>query len=73
MSNVQSTWLSGKLKASVQIKVADSIVVFQEEYLKGSLSLTPWHPWRPRGGQSGRDKWQQKFSRMSERAPWMLL
>ena len=73
MSNVQSTWLSRKLKASVQINVADSIVVFQEEYLKGSLSLTPWHPQRPRGGQSGRDKWRRKFSRMSERAPWMLL
>ena len=41
MSNIQSTWLSGKLEASVQVKVADSIVVFQEEYLKGSLSLTP--------------------------------
>ena len=35
----QSTWLSRKLKASVQSKVMDSIVVFQENFLEGRFSV----------------------------------
>ena len=39
LSKVQSTWLSRKLKASVQSKVMDSIVVFQENCLKDRFSV----------------------------------
>ena len=38
MSNIQSTWLSRKLKASVQSKVVQSILAFQKQYLKGNFS-----------------------------------
>ena len=38
LSNIQSTWLRRKLKASVQSKVMDSILVFQKQYLKGNFS-----------------------------------
>ena len=39
LSKDQSTWLSRKLKASVQSKVMDSIVVFQENCLKDRFSV----------------------------------
>ena len=39
LSKDQSTWLSHKLKASVQSKVMDSIVVFQENCLKNRFSV----------------------------------
>ena len=39
LSKVQSTWLSRKLKASVQSKVMDFIVVFQENCLKDRFSV----------------------------------
>ena len=39
LSKDQSTWLSCKLKASVQSKVMDSIVVFQENFLEGRFSV----------------------------------
>ena len=39
LSNIQSTWLS-----RVQSKIPDSILVFQEQYLKGKFSVRPsWH------------------------------
>jgi len=43
--NIQSTWLSRKLKVSdIQSKVMDSIFVFQEQYLTGNFSLRlNWH------------------------------
>ena len=37
LSNIQSTWLSRKLKASVQSTVMDSILVSQKQYLKGNF------------------------------------
>lgn len=33
-SDIQSTWLNHELKPSFQSKVTDSIVMFQEQYLK---------------------------------------
>ena len=38
LSNIQNSWLSRKLKASVQSKVMQSILVFQKQYLKGNFS-----------------------------------
>ena len=40
LSKDQSTWLSRKLKASVQSKVMDSIIVFQENCLKDRFTVT---------------------------------
>ena len=43
LSNVNSTWLSCKLKPSVQSKVTDFFVGFQEKYSKGSFNLRLWY------------------------------
>ena len=35
--------------------------------------VVAYYPWKPRGGQSGREKRRRQFSRTGERGPGMLL
>ena len=42
-------------------------------FSKGELIIAVVHPWSPGGSQLGQGKQWQKFSRMGERAPGMLV